>query len=356
MGNNLSEKQETIRKLLEDKTNGNWENYNQYERDVKMSFTEKEKSYLNEDRVRDFYENILNKNWSKIENKKKDEISNKLFILCTNDLFKSKEELENSFKSTLSNGEKNFMEENIREYIQKLIDGFWEVNKSILNKKKEQFKETLEYKIIEFYNKKENCNSLEQFKTKFENNLLLKDRELLKDNDINMLYNRMIKIYWDKIKENNKNIIKEIFYKTIKYKIKNICFSKDYTNREDFEKEVIKSLSNEENDLIREDLGTFDAEIYKHFQNCLNIFWNKVKNEKNYKIQKDIRMIKDKINSIIMNRYPFYDTLETKEEFSKKIKIDINSNLNEKENKIKEENDEIIKFEENMINLFWKKI
>jgi len=222
-------------------------------------------------------------------------------------------------------------------------------NREILNKKKDEFKDKIEQKMYDFYLIKGiSFNSKEEFQINFENFLTFEEREFLKDSNINAVYHRIFKSFWEDLEKKEIELFKKYFYDRIQNKFESIYNSNSFTSKENFEKIIINSLSDKEKNLLIENSDSFDKELYTNFENILNEFWkNKEENKK--------KKLKDKISENIYTIYNLYGKyIETKEKFNEKIERHLE--LNEEEQRIMNTNEEIKKFKEDKVNYYWEEM
>lgn len=320
----------------------------------------------------------------------------------------------NKIKNNLSSDEIDFLKE---EKIQNLIYNILQQNSQKLQKRKDVFRDNIKQRINELYlDKKELFNSIENIKIIFEKDLTTEEKEFLRDSDIENVYNRNLKFFWENLDNKNReelNNKKEKFKKDLENKLYEfyIINRKLINHSEEFKTKFESNLTIEEKKLLQDndvqiiynrifnyfwkDLEKKDEEIIKNylFYKIQNILETKYKNFTSIEtIEEDIyNSLSDKEKKILMNNetcddkfkkilkiywenvvkqkkdnlkniikdninriYKLYEYCETKERFIEQIES--NLDLNKEEQNIMEKNIDIINFKDNQINYFWKKI
>ncbi len=184
--------------------------------------TTEEREFLKDLDINNIYQGNLNSFWKNLNNqnieilnKKQDEFKNKIeqklneFYLIKGKSFNSKEEFQTNFENLLTTQEKEFLKDSDIIY-----KSYWEklekMKKEELKKRKEEFGNTIEKRIDDFYlDKRELINSKEDFKTKFENHLTIEERKFLEDQYIEFDYNKFVNLLWSKLSEMKEEKLKK---------------------------------------------------------------------------------------------------------------------------------------------------
>ena len=184
--------------------------------------TTEEREFLKDLDINKIYQMNLNSFWKNLNNqnieilnKKQDEFKNKIeqklneFYLIKGKSFNSKEEFQTNFENLLTTQEKEFLKDSDIIY-----KSYWEklekMKKEELKKRKEEFGNTIEKRIDDFYlDKRELINSKEDFKTKFENHLTIEERKFLEDQYIEFDYNKFVNLLWAKLSEMKEEKLKK---------------------------------------------------------------------------------------------------------------------------------------------------
>ena len=193
-----------------------------FKKKFESHLTTEEREFLKESDIKNNYKRILNSFWTNLNNqnreilnKKKDEFKNRIeqklneFYLINGKSFNSKEEFQTNFENLLTAEEKEFLKDSDIIY-----KSYWEklekMKKEELKKRKEEFGNTIEKRIDDFYlDKRELINSKEDFKTKFENHLTIEERKFLEDQYIEFDYNKFVNLLWAKLSEMKEEKLKK---------------------------------------------------------------------------------------------------------------------------------------------------
>ena len=292
--------------------------------------TTEEREFLEGSDIKNEYDRILNSFWTNLDNqnkeilnKKKDESKNKIkqklseFYLINGNSFNSKDEFQTNFYNILTNEEREFLNDSDIISIYNLyLEKLEKKKEEELRKRKEEFRNTIEKRIDDFYlDKRELINSKEDFKKKFENHLSTEEKKFLEDQYIKFNYNMFVDLLWAKLSEMEEEKLrkkKDEFREEIEQKLGEFYgFKKElFKTQEEFRINFEKYLTTEQIGFLE------DQDIKKIYKNKLISFWTDLDNKNKEILNKKKDEFKNKIEQKL---YDFYlikgKSFNSKEEF-----------------------------------------